>query len=341
MHIIQDVVARGFTAIYGPPGSGKTSVAAKLADRVANRVLWISTNETPASLKGTFLRVGASVEKFYVFDFPRSFRGNIAKFIADHIHEYDALVVDTVNGIAPREEKLEELVHGFLYQLSRDMPIITVVEGVPRQVFYIADNLIRVSYKENALGHTVRYLKLVKSRSAPPSERYLFDFLEGVGLVYVYLNKKPMVAKTALPEDAALLGAEELYRSQIVGVYGADRKKLAKKLEELAASREVFYLSLFPPTTLPAELEEDKIRAATTFRDIVEVIYNIYSGRMRPMVFAVSGLRDLERLLGNDVVDYVNAVASVARFVDYIVDFEIDGGGGWVTEAFLDAKIRV
>jgi hypothetical protein len=304
-------------------------------------VLWISTNETPASLKGTFLRVGASAEKFYVFDFPRSFRGNIAKFIADHIHEYDALVVDTVNGIAPREEKLEELVHGFLYQLSRDMPIITVVEGASRQVFYTADNLIRISYKENALGHTVRYLKLVKSRSAPPSERYLFDFLEGVGLVYVYLNKKPMVAKTALPEDAALLGAEELYRSQIVGVYGADKKKLAKKLEELAASREVFYLSLFPSTTLPAELGEDKIRVATTFRDIVEVLYNVYSGRMRPKVFAVSGLRDLERLLGNDVVDYVNAVASVARFVDYVVDFELDGGGGWVTETFLDAKIRV
>jgi hypothetical protein len=340
VHIIQDVAARGFTVIYGPPGSGKTSVAAKLADRVANRVLWISTNETPASLKEAFLRVGASVEKFYVFDIPRLFRGNIAKFIADYIHEYDALVVDTVNGIAPREEKLGELV-GFLYQLSRDMPVITVVEGAPRQVFYIADNLIRVSYKENALGHTIRYLKLVKSRSAPPSERYLFDFLEGVGLVYVYLNKKPMVAKTALPEDAALLGVEELYRSQIVGVYGADKKKLAKKLEELAAFREAFYLSLFPPTTLPAELEEDKIRVATTFRDIIEVIYNIYSGRIRPKVFAVSGLRDLERLLGNDVVDYVNAVASVARFVDYIVDFELDGGGGWVAETFLDAKIQV
>jgi hypothetical protein len=55
----------------------------------------------------------------------------------------------------------------------------------------------------------------------------------------------------------------------------------------------------------------------------------------------VSGLRDLERLLGNDVVDYVNAVASVARFVDYVIDLELDGGGGWVTETFLDAKIRV
>jgi hypothetical protein len=285
--------------------------------------------------------VGASAEKFYVFDFPRSFRGNIAKFIADHIHEYEALVVDTVNGIAPREEKLEELVHGFLYQLSKDMPIIAVVEGAPRQVFYVADNLVRVSYKENALGHTVRYIKLVKSRFAPPSERYLFDFLEGVGLVYIYLNKKPMVAKTALPEDASLLGVEELYRSQIVGVYGADKKRLAEKLEELAASREVFYLSLFPPTTLPVELDEDRVRVATTFRDIVEVMYNIYSGRIKPRVFAVSGLRDLERLLGNDVVDYVNAVASVARFVDYVIDLELDGGGGWVTETFLDAKIRV
>jgi len=159
--------------------------------------------------------------------------------------------------------------------------------------------------------------------------------------VYIYLNKKPMVTKTALPEDASLLGVEELYRSQIVGIYGADKRKLAEKLEELAASREVFYLSLFPPTTLPAELDEDKMRVATTFREIVEVMYNIYSGRIKPKVLAVSGLRDLERLLGNDVVDYVNAVASVARFVDYVADFELDGGGGWVTETFLDAKVRV
>jgi RecA-superfamily ATPases implicated in signal transduction len=303
--VVQEVAARGFTVVYGPPGSGKTSVAAKIADKVANRVLWISTNETPGALKGAFLRVGASAEKFYVFDFPRSFRGNIAKFIADHIHEYEALVVDTVNGIAPREEKLEELVHGFLYQLSKDMPIIAVVEGAPKQIFYIADNLIRVSYKENALGHTVRYLKLVKSRFAPPSERYIFDFLEGVGLVYVYFNKKPMVAETPLPEDASLLGVEELYKSQIVGIQSSDKRRLAEKLEEVATSRDVFYLSLFPPTTLPVDLDEERVRVATTFKDIIEVVYNIYSGRIKPRVFAVSGLRDLERLLGNDVVDYV------------------------------------
>lgn len=68
--------------------------------------------------------------------------------MADHIHEYEALVVDSVNGIAPRGEKLEELVHGFLYQLAKDMPTIAVVEGAPRQVFYIADNLARVGYRE-------------------------------------------------------------------------------------------------------------------------------------------------------------------------------------------------
>lgn len=341
MFVIQEVASRGLTVVYGPPGSGKTSVAAKLADKVANRILWISTNEPPNILKTTFARVGANAEKFYVFDFPRAFRGNIAKFIADHIHEYEALVVDTINGIAPHEEKLEELAHGFLYQLSKDMPIIVVVEGVPKQVFYIADNLVKVWSKENALGHTVRYLKLVKSRHAPPSERFLFDFLEGIGLVYVYPNKKPLVIKSPMPEDATLLGVEELYKSQIVGIYGTDKRKLAKKLEELASTRDIFYLSLFPQTTLPVELEENRVKVATTFRDIIEVIYNIYSGRMKVKVFAVSGIRDIERILGNDVVDYVNAVASVARFVDYIVDFELATEGAWLSETFLDIKIRI
>jgi len=40
MFQIQDVVSRDFTVIYGSPGSGKTSVATKIADRVANRVMW-------------------------------------------------------------------------------------------------------------------------------------------------------------------------------------------------------------------------------------------------------------------------------------------------------------
>ncbi|WP_237179358.1 RAD55 family ATPase [Pyrobaculum ferrireducens] len=333
--------SRGFTVVYGPPGSGKTSVAAKLADKVANRVLWISTNEPPGVLKEVFMRVGARADKFYVFDFPRAFRGNIAKFVADHIHEYEALVVDSVNGIAPRGEKLEELVHGFLYQLAKDMPIIAVVEGVHRQVFYIADNLVRVGYKENAVGHTVRYIKLVKSRFAPPSERLLFDFVEGVGLVYVYTPRRPQVAKIPLQEDASLLGLGELYKSQIVGVYGRDKKALAKKLEEIAAARDVFYLSLFPATTLPAELDEDKMRIATTFKDIVEVLYNIYTGRLKPWVFAVSGLRDLERVLGNDVVDYITAVASAAKYVDYVLDLELETEGARLSENFLDVKIRV
>jgi len=338
---IQDVVSRGFTVIYGPPGSGKTSVAAKIADKVANRVMWISTNETQGALKEVLMRVGAKVDKFYIFDFPRAFRGNIAKFIADHIYEYEALVVDAVNGIAPREEKLEELVHGFLYQLSKNMPIVAVVEGRPLKIFYLADNLVRVGYRENALGHTVRYIKLVKSRFSPPSERLLFDFVEGVGLVYIYPNKKPQAAKVPLPEDAALLGVEELYKSSVVGIYGSDKKKLAKRLEEIAAKRDVFYLSLFPPTTLPVEIEEEKMLVATTFKDVVEVAYNIYSGRIKARVLAVSGLRDVERMVGNDVVDYITVVSSIARYVDYVIDFEIGEGAGRLSEIFLDAKVTV
>ncbi len=88
------------------------------------------------------------------------------------------------------------------------------------------------------------------------------------------------------------------------------------------------------------DLEEDKMRVAATFKDIVEVVYNIYSGRLKLKVFVVSGLRDLERILGNDVVDYINAVVSVARYVDYVLDFELETDGARLTESFLDLKVR-
>jgi len=165
---IGEVAQEGLTLIYGPPGAGKTSIAMRLADRLGNRVMWISTTEGPNFLTLAAKRVGASPEKFAFLDFPRAFREDIAKYVLEHAHEYDVVVVDSVNGLASSVPSLEKLAHSVFYQISRDRPVILVAEEEPRNLHYIADHVVHVWYKINSIGHLIHYVQLEKSRKRPP-----------------------------------------------------------------------------------------------------------------------------------------------------------------------------
>lgn len=78
---ILDIAKRGMSLIYGPPGSGKTSLALRVASRVADKVLWISTSEGPELLRETAKRLAVDPAKFDFYDFPRAFQQDIARYI--------------------------------------------------------------------------------------------------------------------------------------------------------------------------------------------------------------------------------------------------------------------
>lgn len=161
-----EAAKRDMTLIYGLPGAGKTSLAMVLASRVANRVMWISTTEGPHLLKQTARSLALQEEKFAFFDFPRAFREDIAKYIVDHAGEYDALVLDSPNGLATYK-KIDVITHSVLYQISHEKPVITIAEEETPRVAYIADHVIHVWYRRNKLGHTIRYMQLENKNNAP------------------------------------------------------------------------------------------------------------------------------------------------------------------------------
>ncbi|MGB9705159.1 MAG: RAD55 family ATPase, partial [Pyrobaculum sp.] len=171
MFEIAEVGTRGMTLIYGPPGSGKTSIAMRLASKIDGKVLWISTAEGPDLLTETAKRLAVDPSKFDFLDFPRAFQKDIARYILDHVPSYSAVVIDSVEGVAGRQN-IDVVTHSVLYQVAKEKPVILVAEEETPRVAYVADHVIHVWYRINSLGHIVRYIQLEKSRTGPPSPRY-------------------------------------------------------------------------------------------------------------------------------------------------------------------------
>jgi len=309
---LAEVVREGLTLIYGPPGAGKTSIAMRLADTVGNRVMWISTTEGPNFLTLAAKRVGASPEKFAFLDFPRAFREDIAKYVLEHAHEYDAVVVDSVNGLASSIPSLEKLAHSVFYQISRDRPVILVAEEEPRNLHYIADHVVHVWYKINSVGHLIRYFQLEKSRKRPPGPRYIFDIVEGEGIIYITMAGTRGHQEIIIDDK---LGVEVPLKSTIC--LGAPSvKKVVKILSNI--KDEAIFLQIGPWTSYRGlEIKSDQEVVVSTFHTFFE-LWNRLERRELPNVryLVVSGLLNLSE---DEIYDYFYILYAFQDYVDFLV----------------------
>jgi len=313
---LAEVVREGLTLIYGPPGAGKTSIAMRLVDTVGNRLLWISTTEGPNFLTLAAKRVGANPEKFAFLDFPRAFREDIAKYVLEHAHEYDVVVVDSVNGLASSVPSLEKLAHSVFYQISRDRPVILVAEEEPRNLHYIADHVVHVWYKTNSVGHLIRYFQLEKSRKRPPGPRYIFDIVEGEGVIYVYMagfrGKQEVIREEKL-------GIEVPLKSEIC-IGATSVRKTWKLLSDI--KNEALFIKIGPWTSYRGvEIKTDQEIILTTFQRLFELQDKFEKGIISNVKYiVVSGLLNLRE---EEIHDYLYVLYAFLSYVDFLIFLNI------------------
>jgi KaiC/GvpD/RAD55 family RecA-like ATPase len=307
---IADVARRGMTLIYGPPGSGKTSIAIRLASRVADKILWISTTEGPDLLREAAKRVGADPNQFDFYDFPRAFRQDIAKYILDHIPNYGAAVVDSVTGMTTKQT-IDVVTHSALYQIAKEKPIILIAEEDTPSVAYIADHVIHVWYRKNSLGHYIRYIQLEKSRLKPPGPRYIFDIVEGAGIAYIYPIRGRGEVK--IVEDERL-GATAPLKSTIC-IHSEKATNLLQFLEKIR--EESIFIKIGHWTAFKGlKLEDEQEMVIKTFHDFFVVWQLLATGKLRPRCVVIGGLLNLSE---EDRAEYLAAISGFLDYADYLL----------------------
>ena len=309
-----EAAKEGLTLIYGPPGAGKTSIALRIADRLANRILWVSTTEGPKYLGAAAKRVGANPEKFAFLDFPRAFREDILRYVTEHANEYDLLVVDSVNGLSAAVPSLEKAVHSVLYQISHDKPVILVSEEEPLKLHYIADNVVHVWYKKNSIGHIIRYAQLEKSRRMPPSPRYIFEILDDK-VMYLYFSSGLYTGKIVELEK---LGVTVPVKSTIC----ITSSKTSKVLELLSRIKdEAVFLKLGPWEAYRGlELREGQEYQARTFQDLFKLLDLFIKGKISPKYLVVSGFLNMS---DEEIMDYILYIGSCLSYIDFVLLVDI------------------
>ncbi|MEM1902058.1 MAG: AAA family ATPase [Pyrobaculum sp.] len=306
------VSSEGLTLIYGPPGAGKTTLAVKIASEISDKILWISTTESPKFLKKIAARLGADLTKFNFLDFPRAFREDIIKYIIEHIYRYEALVIDSINGISYSLPNLEKLAHSVLYQISQERPVVLVSEEGSTKLHYISDHIFHIWYRKNSLGHIIRYLQLEKSRSQPPSPRYLIEFLED-GIFYVYTKEK--TTSFEIVYDPHLNA--KIVRGGELCIAATDLEKLLRLLQEIK-NKSIFIqigpLSIFKRLGF----REEELFTVKTFQDLFKLIRMDRRG-LRYLV--VSGFLNLNN---DEVLDYEVVLSTISDNVDSLIYVEED-----------------
>jgi KaiC/GvpD/RAD55 family RecA-like ATPase len=182
---------RGVTAIYGRPGTGKTSLAMRIAhERVAEgqNVLWISLYEDKETFFKNAAALGYNLSKVEFWDMifvrPDVILNQMISAVSQG--NYGLVVADSISSLVENLQSREYLINA-VYRVFKPAGIDFIgiaEEEALTPLDYIADNLLRMELRlENGVAE--RRMYVIKARGRRAGYYLELDILEGQGVVFL------------------------------------------------------------------------------------------------------------------------------------------------------------
>ncbi|MFN3805459.1 MAG: AAA family ATPase, partial [Pyrobaculum sp.] len=228
-----------------------------------------------------------------------------ARYIVDHIDQYRALVIDSINGLV-RQHEIDLLTHSVFYQISQKTPVIIVAEEKTPRIDYIVDHIIHLWYKINSMGHLIRYAQLEKSRIRPPGPRYILEILEGIGVIYIRYRESIEYYEWV---EEPIFG-KILPKKALICLHSTSAKNLA---EYLSKFENAMFVKLGPWTSFRGIAAKETF-TIKSFHDMFKLRQYLSDKNVNYLI--VGGTLNLKE---DEIVDYIMVMGGFLKYVNFLI----------------------
>jgi KaiC/GvpD/RAD55 family RecA-like ATPase len=206
---------RGFSLMYGPPGSGKTSLALYAAAQMGQKVMYVGFYETVDKVQEKIKGLGLDLSKFVVLDYLSI--SNVDVLLSNVVDEYektspDVVILDGINALPQSREAAASI-----YRIFHTPTVAIGEEQIAGSHFaYIADTLLEVSQVFHR-GARYRKIRVVKTRlgPSPGAEFYFTISRRGVRIVPRWSQSRLGKEVVASPSGKRVVFAEDVAESLV------------------------------------------------------------------------------------------------------------------------------